>query len=216
MIQQSNLFQRFLPVVTIILGLSACDVDPDVNTATAAAPQSQATAAPTPARTVQAKAPVTPRENRGTVESVELAAGYSYLQVDVQGDKFWMATSVSSFKPGERIVWKDHAVMTNFTSKALGRSFDQILFVDRIVAESALQDSQHHGTVVEAMSAAGYSYIQVRENDKMVWLAAPQTQLSAGQKIRWTSGAPMLNFTSQSLNRKFDEIFFVSSVAQTS
>lgn len=157
-----------------------------------------------------------PRENRGTIISVRSAAGYSYLEVDIQGDRFWMATSISRFNPGEGVVWKDYAMMSNFHSKSLGRSFKQIMFVDRVFAESALVSSQHRGTVLEALNAAGYSYIHVRENDKTLWLAAPQTPLSVGQDISWSSGAAMKNFTSQSFERQFDEIFFVNSVAQVS
>ena len=62
------------------------------------------------------------------------------------------------------------------------------------------------------MSAAGYSYIQVEEQGKKIWLAAPAAKIEVGQSISWNSGPAMHNFTSQSLNRSFDEIFFVSAV----
>ena len=127
-----------------------------------------------------------------------------------------MATAISSVQPGDRIAWRDYAVMSDFSSKALGRSFDQILFVDRVVPEAKLVQSQHQGTIIETHTAAGYSYIHVRENGNTLWLAAPQTPLTVGQDIRWSGGSPMRNFTSKSLNRQFDEIFFVNSVAQAS
>ncbi|RLA10225.1 MAG: hypothetical protein DRQ59_12340 [Gammaproteobacteria bacterium] len=153
-----------------------------------------------------------PAQNNGTVKSNQKAGGYSYLEVDIGGEVFWLATAISSAQPGDKIAWKDHAMMANFTSKALGRTFKQILFVARVIPESELASRAHSGTVINSMTSAGYSYIQVEENGAQVWLAAPETPIEPGQSIRWDGGAPMRNFTSQSLNRSFDEIFFVSAI----
>jgi hypothetical protein len=161
----------------------------------------------------QIKAAVrTPAKNSGTVKSNQKAGGYSYLEVGIDGEVFWLATAISNAKPGDKIAWKDHAVMANFTSKALGRTFKQILFVARVIPESELASRVHSGTVINSTNSAGYSYIQVEENGAQVWLAVPETHIEPGQSIRWDGGAPMRNFTSQSLNRSFDEIFFVSAI----
>ena len=153
-----------------------------------------------------------PAQNSGTVKSNQKAGGYSYMEVDIDGEVFWLATAISSIQPGDKIAWKDHAMMTNFTSKALGRTFKQILFVAQVRPESDLASRSHSGTVINSMNSAGYSYIQVDENGAQVWLAAPETHIEPGQSISWDGGAPMRNFTSQSLNRSFDEIFFVSAI----
>ena len=156
-----------------------------------------------------------PVQNNGVVKSVKMGGGYSYIEVDISGDMFWLATAITDVKPGDNIVWKDYAMMSNFKSKALNREFSQILFVDRISTESALTSQSHSGIVIESMNSAGYSYIQVEENGARVWLAAPETKIEIGQSIHWDSGSPMRNFTSQSLGRKFDEIFFVSAVQKS-
>jgi len=153
-----------------------------------------------------------PAQNKGTVKSNQAVGGYSYLEVDIAGQIFWLATSISAVKPGARIAWNDYAMMTNFKSQALNREFSQILFVDRIMAESDLASRSHSGTVIETMNSAGYSYIRVEENGARVWLAAPETRIEIGQSIRWSGGTAMRNFTSQSLNRNFDEIFFVDAI----
>jgi hypothetical protein len=153
-----------------------------------------------------------PVQNNGVVKSVKMGGGYSYIEVDISGDMFWLATSITNVKPGDNIAWNDYAMMSNFKSKALNQEFSQILFVDRISTESALASQSHSGIVIESMNSAGYSYIQVEENGARIWLAAPETKIEIGQSIRWDSGAPMHNFTSQSLGRNFDEIFFVSAV----
>jgi len=178
---------------------------------------STAAGAPDNAARAQTAAPVEtaaalPARNTGTVMSNQMAGGYSYLEVDVDGAVFWLATAMSGAKPGDQVAWRDYAVMANFKSKALGREFDQILFVDRVTAATEAATQTHRGTVVESMSAAGYSYIRVEENGDSVWLAAPQTTVEIGQSILWSGGTPMRNFNSRSLDRNFDEIIFVSAV----
>lgn len=154
----------------------------------------------------------TPAANTGTVKSIQNSGGYSYIEVDINGETFWMATAMSAVKPGEKIAWNSYAMMKNFTSKTIKRTFQQIMFVDKVVPAAAMAASSHSGSVLETMNAAGYSYIQVEEQGKKIWLAAPAAKIEVGQSISWNSGPAMHNFTSQSLNRSFDEIFFVSAV----
>lgn len=173
--------------------------------------QAVSKAEPQPVK-VEKTAASTPKQNSGKVKSVQMAAGYSYIEVDVLGDVFWLATAVSAVKPGDEIAWNSYAMMSDFKSKSLNRSFDQIMFVDRIVKATANTNQVHLGRVVETMNSAGYSYILVDEAGAMVWLAVPESVVSVGQEIRWNSAAPMRNFNSPSLNRSFDEIFFVNSI----
>ena len=61
---------------------------------------STAAAAPGNAAQAQATAPVEtasslPARNTGTVMTNQMAGGYSYLEVDVDGAVFWLATSMS-------------------------------------------------------------------------------------------------------------------------
>jgi len=154
----------------------------------------------------------TPKQNRGLVKEVEMAGGYTYARVDVGGDEFGLATTMTTVNPGEEVAWKDYAMMKHFRSKALNREFDQILFVDRLFTAAAESAAPRRGIVAESMIAAGYSFIRVDENGSSVWLAAPETTLEVGQTIEWSGGGEMHNFTSRSLNRVFDEIIFVDSV----
>ena len=103
-------------------------------------------------------------------------------------------------------------MMKGFTSKAINRTFDQIMFIDRVTLASDTSPSIHAGKVLEVMESAGYSYIRVEDQGQSIWLAAPSTKLTTGQSIRWSSGSPMRNFSSKSLDRTFDIIYFVGSV----
>ena len=154
----------------------------------------------------------TPTQNRGLVQEVEVAGGYTYARVDVSGSEFWLATTMTALNPGDEVAWKDYAMMKNFKSKALNREFDQIMFVDRLFTAAAEATASRRGIVAESMSAAGYSYIRVDENGSSVWLAAPETSIKVGQTIKWSGGGEMHNFTSRSFNRVFDVIIFVDSV----
>lgn len=198
-------FKTFPSSLALLTALSAGCVDSENKPETVSEPSAA------PQEVVKTTA-TTPKQNGGIVKSVQMAAGYSYIEVDVSGDIFWLATAVSAVKPGDEIAWNSYAMMSDFKSKSLNRTFDQIMFVDRIVKPAAMVSQIHTGTVLETMNSAGYSYILVEEAGARVWLAVPESVVAVGQNIRWNSVAPMTNFTSPSLNRSFDEIFFVNKV----
>jgi len=204
-----NLDSPSLLAVTLVLlalsTLSACTEAVDSGgAATAGQPVPQVAAIDTASKL--------PARNSGTVISNQRVGGYSYLEVDIDGDAFWLATSISAAKAGDRIVWRDYAVMRNFKSTTLNREFPQILFIDRVEVGTEVARQAHRGTVLESMNSAGYSYIRVEEDGVDRWLAAPETQIEVGQSILWSDGSPMRNFTSRSLDRVFDEILFVGAV----
>jgi hypothetical protein len=64
------------------------------------------------------------------------------------------------------------------------------------------------GTVAEAVSAGGYVYIKIEEQDK--WLAANAFEVSVGDKVQYGDAMEMNNFHSKALDRTFDSILFVS------
>lgn len=69
------------------------------------------------------------------------------------------------------------------------------------------------GKVKSVATAAGYSYLEVDQSGRTVWIAAPEMQVKAGDNVSWTPGATMRNFNAKSLNRVFDEIVFVGGAA---
>ncbi|MGC2457585.1 MAG: NrfJ-related protein [Gallionellaceae bacterium] len=67
----------------------------------------------------------------------------------------------------------------------------------------------HTGKVLSSVDASIYTYIEVSENGKTVWLAAPTVAVKKGDTIGFDEGSPMANFYSKSLNRTFDMVYFV-------
>jgi hypothetical protein len=68
------------------------------------------------------------------------------------------------------------------------------------------------GTVKAIRHASMYSYIQVVNEQGMMWLAGPKTQLQINDKIRFSKGVSMSNFYSKELQRSFPQILFVSKI----
>lgn len=65
----------------------------------------------------------------GKVLKVMHASGYTYMQVEVDGQPTWAASTAMKVSTGDKVKWADAAVMQNFTSNTLHQTFDQILFV---------------------------------------------------------------------------------------
>jgi hypothetical protein len=65
--------------------------------------------------------------------------------------------------------------------------------------------------VVETMSSGGYTYAKLEDGGKQVWVAGPETALAVGTKIGKANGMLMTGFRSTTLNRTFDQIYFVSA-----
>jgi hypothetical protein len=220
-----------LVVLLASIGLAACSKKEEV--AASSAPAAVATAA-------------TP--NSGKVLQTQQAGGYTYAEVDAgNGQKVWIAGGPIQIKAGDSVQWGDYAVMQNFTSKTLGRTFEQILFVNswnpvggavaQVAPHGSLPAAQaaqqglglapavqggqqaaagaaNQGEVKSVTAGGGYTYLEVNQGGNVVWVAAPEVAVKAGDKVRWDGGSVMQNFTAKSLGRTFDSIIFAGQVAK--
>ena len=73
--------------------------------------------------------------NKGKVLEVMDASIYTYMQVSTDKGNVWIAASKTSVPKGATISYPDGAVMTNFYSKGLNRTFDSIIFLDKVKVE---------------------------------------------------------------------------------
>ena len=64
------------------------------------------------------------------------------------------------------------------------------------------------GKVVETMNAGGYTYVLLEKKGKKTWVAVSEMPVTVGKEMAFQPGAPMPQFTSKSLNRTFDVIYF--------
>ena len=58
------------------------------------------------------------------------ASGYSYLNVDENGKKYWIAIPQSEISPGDEISFSRFMEMKDFRSDKLDRTFESLLFVE--------------------------------------------------------------------------------------
>ena len=69
----------------------------------------------------------------GTVVEKINAGGYTYVCIENNGQTSWAATRGTRIEVGEEVVIASGSVRTNFTSESLGRTFETIIFTNRIV-----------------------------------------------------------------------------------
>ena len=71
-------------------------------------------------------------QNTGIAKTVQTAGGYTYVEVQQGKGTIWVAGPEAKLKVGDKVGWDGGAVMTNFTAKSIGRTFDQIVFAGGI------------------------------------------------------------------------------------
>ncbi len=82
-------------------------------------------------------APETIRLTRkGKVLEVIDSPMYTYLRVSGDKKPVWLAVYKTNVARGAAVNYSDGVAMNNFHSKSLNRTFDTIIFVDRLVPET--------------------------------------------------------------------------------
>ena len=66
------------------------------------------------------------------VEESTTAGGYAYLKVSEAGESYWIAVLNEEFEVGETLYFNSFMEVRDFNSKELDRTFESILFVDRV------------------------------------------------------------------------------------
>jgi len=86
--------------------------------------------------------------------------------------------------------------------------------VDNQVAVSDTELSANRGEVLSSIQVPNYTYIEVRTDGRIQWLAGNPVEVEDGEIITWDPAMVMQDFQSDALNRTFDEVVFVSAVHQ--
>lgn len=72
------------------------------------------------------------------------------------------------------------------------------------------------GEVLETMDAGTYTYVLLDLGDEQRWMAGPKTGVSVGDIIQTEEGTSMGEFTSSSMGRTFDNLYFVGVLGNLS
>ena len=158
--------------------------------------------------------------NRGQVLSTIDVERYTYIEVRSNGQEVWLVGPPVDVSEGDVIGWGDFAVMRDFTSNELNKTFDAVLFVAAISKDSQEPNREvqptsdvNSGIVRSTADAAGYTYVELTVGDeRTMWVATPAIAVSVGDHVSWTGGSLMTDFRSNSLDRVFPEILFVQTL----
>lgn len=77
--------------------------------------------------------------HQGVVKDTVTAGGYTYMQVEENGQAYWIAGPKNTIPKGAEVTFAEQIWMSNFTSKALGRTFERLLFVSGVQPATAAQ-----------------------------------------------------------------------------
>ena len=88
--------------------------------------------------------------------------------------------------------------------------------VENSALATPVPEGMIRGTVLETMDAAGYTYVLLDTAEGQRWVAAQQTPVAVGDTVQTNQGMAMQNFTSQSLNRTFEVIYFSGALQNLS
>ena len=77
-------------------------------------------------------APPPSSHTEGSVVQVQVAGGYSYVEVKTSEGNTWLAAPMTKLAAGDKVRYQEGAVMQNFSSRALNRTFPAITFVDSV------------------------------------------------------------------------------------
>ncbi len=78
------------------------------------------------------------------------------------------------------------------------------------------KNAAHHtgvftGELVETFNSGGYTYAHLKTDQGSVWAAGPSTAINKSDKVSFIGKVAMIDFYSKSLDRKFENIYFVDA-----
>jgi hypothetical protein len=164
----------------------------------------------------------------GKVVETADAGGYTYVWLEKDGKRTWVAAPPMKVKVGDELDLLPGTEMNNFHSNAMDRTFEKIIFSGGVVpvpgqaaaakpakGKEAPPPAVLAGKVIETMDAKGYTYILLEKDGKQGWSAVPATSVKVGEELELVPGNDMGQFTSSALHRTFESIHFSGGVKGT-
>ena len=210
-------------------------------TAAMAAPPLVAPSLPETPRSLAVPVAQSTLPNSGKVSETVHAGTYTYLHAMKDGKGTWLAIPKRDVPVGAEIRYAEGALMKDFHSSSLKRTFEEVLFLGSVevagestaavapghppvpttlppghspvpAAPAGQPDLPNVGEVSEAIAAGKYTYLHVTDDGKGTWLAIPRRDIPVGARVRYAEGAVMKDFHSGSLDRTFKEVVFLGGV----
>jgi hypothetical protein len=123
--------KRFIAFI-LIAGISTFSASCNQNPPTAAPKLDSA-----PKTTIPAAAPAGPVKLTGKVLETMDSGGYTYVLLENNNQKTWLAIPLSTITVGETMSFNPGSEMIDFTSKTLNRTFERIIFSPGLASAKA-------------------------------------------------------------------------------
>uniref|UniRef100_C6E3I8 Lipoprotein n=1 Tax=Geobacter sp. (strain M21) TaxID=443144 RepID=C6E3I8_GEOSM len=167
----------------------------------------------------------------GKVAETMDAGEYTYILLDKDGVKTWAAIPVTKVTVGQEIKVLGGAVMPQFYSSVLNRTFEKVVFsgglyrenkavqapTDQAVKQDPAAPAEPPvlaGKVMETMEGGSYTYVLLEKDGKKSWSAMPTAlnPVKLGDEIELIRGIDMGVFKSPQLNRTFESVHFSAGI----
>lgn len=163
-------------------------------------------------------------EITGEIVDTMNSGGYTYIQLDDGTGTIWSAIAQTTVQIGDKGTIAG-SIMQDFPSSTLGRTFESIIFADKIQAE-AVDNPTHReildnpesyyavivsGTVNDTMDTSGYTYIEIDDGTGLIWAAVSQIEIEIGDNVT-VDGNAQSGFESLTLNKTFDVLVMGGAV----
>lgn len=90
--------------------------------------------------------------------------------------------------------------------RCVARLLGSVLVAAALVGMACAEE----GVVLSTIDSEGYTYIEVDQNGRKIWIATNTIQLRVGDRLQFDPGMDMTNFRSSSLQRTFPTMRFVT------
>ncbi len=107
----------------------------------------------------ESQVPQKPEFIYGTVKETMNGGGYTYMLLEFEGKKNWVAVPEMKVAVGDEVMLYPGQVMNNFHSKSLNRTFDSIIFSQGPVDQPAGQTGTDSGSDMSAQAHSGAAKI---------------------------------------------------------
>ena len=221
------MINQLVRIATCLVVVAACKREPSHEFAPTSVTQPPENAA-APGATAPPAAPSPDSGGiSGTVVETMPASTYTYARLQQEGHDVWVAGPATPLAVGAKLGPLEGTLMKDFHSDTLNRTFPEIYFVSSFGAAAAPSNAasatatapaapaggELGGTVVATMDSGGYTYAQLDHGGTKTWVAGPTAKLAVGAKLANLTGTLMTAFHSSTLNRTFDQIYFVDAYA---
>ena len=99
--------------------------------------------------------------------------GYTFIKANENGNELWVAIREMPVEAGDVYYFTDAMVMNNFESKSLNKTFESILFVDKVTKTPAQENAMNNSGMPGMISPDGHTKpkVEVASDVKITPLA---------------------------------------------